>query len=71
MTERRPEILPQLRGRECPPRPGLQVGGCLNLACPPPVQLSPNYSGLRGSVMGIGRELALTIGTSPVSQSPL
>lgn len=41
------------------------------LACPP-VQLSNQAPvGLHHSAMGTGGELALTIGTSPVSQGPL
>lgn len=43
----------------------------LNLACPPPAWLPPASAALDGSVMGTGGELALTIGTSPVSRGPL
>jgi hypothetical protein len=38
---------------------------------PPPASFSQCSSGLSGDVMRTGRELVLTIGTSPVSGDPL
>lgn len=38
---------------------------------PSPASFSQRSLGLNGNVMGIGKELVLTIGTSPVSGDPL